>query len=161
MLLVAHRPTWKPPWAWTMPLGLPVEPEVYRMKSGCEASTGVGGTTRQRTPTSAASESEASEWLLVAAATASIALCAWPSIVGAGFMPSNDPSTLMTTGGSAATSAASTASRASVAHVMRTEAPMSSRRKASVATEVPPATATNGMARRLAAWTANEHAWLG
>src|SRR5512133_3177498 len=42
-LVVTNAPVRYPPVVWTMPLGLPVVPEVYRMYSGSSLSHGSGG----------------------------------------------------------------------------------------------------------------------
>eukprot|EP00962_Isochrysis_galbana_P049178 scaffold20734_cov118-Isochrysis_galbana.AAC.8 len=143
-----------------MPFGLPVEPEVYRMKSGCDASTGLGGTSRHRSRTSSSSASAWIDSTPAAVATTSMAACALESRMGAACKTcaavaegcAVSPSTLRTIGGEAAAAAASAASCASAAHVIRTEAPTSSSRWLIDVGVVPPAIATYGTARRLAAW---------
>ena len=40
--LVAHSPSWKPACEWTIPFGLPVEPDVYKTRRGCDALRGNG-----------------------------------------------------------------------------------------------------------------------
>eukprot|EP00967_Tisochrysis_lutea_P036074 scaffold43339_cov32-Tisochrysis_lutea.AAC.4 len=144
-----------------MPLGFPVEPEVYKMNRGCEDSTGLGGTSSHKTRTNAGSESGSmSEMPHFAAASCSascaLAMRAVPASTSSAVDSlewGSSASTLISVGeASAAAAVDSTASRNNAELVMKMLAPTSSRRWASDAVEVPAAMATYGIASLLAAW---------
>ena len=97
--LVAHSPSWKPACEWTIPFGLPVDPLVYRMKSGCDASTGTGGSTRQSRETSSRSDQSWRTVSAAAPAAASSASWAWARRLSARAAPAGQPCVYTVAGG--------------------------------------------------------------
>ena len=131
-----------------MPLGLPVEPDVYRMKSGCDVSAGRGGVNDHsaRTSWSAGSDSNL-ETSCVRAAISSTFESRQPS----GTRTVSSMSVATTTTDLASISTATDAGSVRPLLVMSTVAPVSSSRLASDALAVPAATAVYGEPRCLAA----------